>query len=233
MSRWSIARLGTLALVPLFAVACADDTLSPTDTSSEALSASDAAAAHAHAGPPDAEIGTTAGWFQGETVTFFYNRDFDCPLPVADGGMVGSDSGCALGSAAAMPPRGGNDPVVYVTVPLFEDTDGIALHCPVAGDCINHPSTMDLSRVFGAGTENAALPPHSHVVDVQRGGWWEIEVNGIATREAWDAIEREKSLDEIRVQQALGTVTPDLETNLFLFFSVRPENRRGSGAGGR
>lgn len=184
---------------------------------------------HDHGLGQGVEVGTTAGWFQGEVVTFVYNQPFDCRLPLEDGGMAGSASDCVLGAATTNEPRGGNDPVVYVTVPLFEDTEGITLHCPVAGDCINHPSTIDLSRVFGPGTEDALLPPHSHVVDVKRGGWWEIEVNGVTTREAWDAIERERSLDEIRVQQALGSVTPDLDTNLFLFFNVVPQNDRRGG----
>ncbi len=223
----NVARLGTLAFATLIVTACADN--APT----EALASSDAHSAHLSAqaakGGKDADLGTTAGWFKGEAVTFLYNQPFDCPVPLADGSVVGSTSGCALNAEAAMPPRGGNDPVVYVTVPLFADTDGITLHCPVAGDCINHPSTMDLSRVFGAGTENALLPPHSHVVDVKRGGWWLIEVNGVTTREAWDAIEREKSLAEIRVQQNLGTVTADLDTNLFLFFNVLKKNERRGG----
>ncbi|MCA1789757.1 MAG: hypothetical protein LC667_07835 [Thioalkalivibrio sp.] len=229
MSARSITKLGALALATIFAGACADQANSPTAV----LHESEVAPLHAHVGAPGAEIGTTAGWYRGQVVTFFYNQPFDCPLPLSDDGLAGSDSECVLGTTAAMPPRGGNDPVVYVTVPLFEDTDGITLHCPVAGDCINHPSTIDLSRVFGAGTENATLPPHSHVIDVARGGWWEIEVNGITTREAWDAIEREKSLAEIRNQQALGTVTPDIDTNLFLFFNVMRENNRRGGPFGR
>ncbi|TVP58961.1 MAG: hypothetical protein EA351_02555 [Gemmatimonadales bacterium] len=217
-----------LCFPAIAAVGCADD---HTPTSPESLTAIDAHSprGHMHGANQGVEVGTTAGWFQGEVVTFIYNQPFDCPLPLEDGGMAGSDSNCVLGSATADAPRGGDDPVVYVTVPLFEDTEGITLHCPVAGDCINHPSTIDLSRVFGAGTENALLPPHSHVVDVKRGGWWEIEVNGVTTREAWDAIERERSLDEIRVQQALGTVTPDLDTNLFLFFNVMPRNENRGG----
>lgn len=161
-------------------------------------------------------------------MTFFYNKDFECVLPAeaqfSDEVIASTpaDSDCVLAAEAERAPRGGNDAVAYVTVPLFENTDGITLHCPVAGDCINHPSTIDLSRVFGPGTEKAALPPHSHVVDVNRGGWWKVEVNGVTTREAWDAIEQKKSLAEIRNQQAMGTVTADLDTNLFLFFSVRP-----------
>jgi hypothetical protein len=224
MIRRNLSGVGVLALVAFAGTACTDT--SPTEAS---LPTADAHFAHAAKGPPGKEIGTTAGWFKGQVVTFFYNQDFQCPLPLADGGTAGSDSDCVLGTEAAMPPRGGNDPVAYVTVPLFENTEGITLHCPVAGDCINHPSTIDLSRVFGPGTENAALPPHSHVVDVRRGGWWVVEVNGVLTREAWDAIEREKSLAEIRRQQDLGTVTPDLDTNLFLFFNVMPQNDNRGG----
>jgi hypothetical protein len=213
-----------VALAVLFTAGCAET--GPTET---ALSSADAHFAHAAMGPTGAEVGTTAGWFRGEVVTFLYNQDFQRPLPLADGTEAGSDSNCVLGAEAARPPRGGNDPVAYVTVPLFEDTEGITLHCPVAGDCINHPSTIDLSRVFGPDTKNAALPAHSHVIDVKRGGWWVVEVNGVFTREAWDAIEREKSLAEIRRQQAMETVTPDLDTNLFLFFNVMNKNERRGG----
>lgn len=216
---------GTLAMAMAVVAGCSD---SPTETHS--MNALQADAAHSNHSPRGgADIGTTAGWLKGQAVTFFYNQQFDCVLP-ADAQFTdevitstAATSNCVLAAEATRPPRGGNDPVVYVTVPLFENTDGITLHCPVSGDCINHPSTIDLSRVFGAGTENAALPAHSHVVDVRRGGWWKIEVNGVTTREAWDAIESKKSLAEIRNQQALGTVTPDLDTNLFLFFNVMPK----------
>lgn len=227
MARRSLIRFATLAVIGITAVACADN--APMEASASAHSH----LADAKSDQSGVQVGTTAGWLNGKTVTFFYNQPFDCPGPLDDGGAIGAESGCALGAAAAEPPRGGNSPVVYVTVPLFADTDGITLHCPEAGNCINHPTTMDLSRVFGAGSENALLPPHSHVVDVQRGGWWEIEVNGVTTRAAWDAIQREKSLAAIRTQQQLGSVTPDLHTNLFLFFNVLGDNDRRNGVSGR
>lgn len=227
MARRTLIRFATLAVAATAAVGCADT--APTEATASAHSH----VASATAERPGAQTGTTLGWFKGKSVTFFYTQPFDCPLPLADGGLAGSESGCVLGTTAAQPPRGGNSPVVYVTVPLFADTDGLALHCPEAGNCINHPSTIDLSRVFGPGSENAQLPPHSHVVDVQRGGWWEIEVTGVTSRAAWEAIQREKSLAEIRVQQQLGTVTPDLDTNLFLFFNVLADNDRRSGVTGR
>jgi hypothetical protein len=96
------------------------------------------------------------------------------------------------------------------------------LQCPVVGSCINHPSTIDLSRVFGAGTENAALPAHSHIVDVAKGGWWEIEVIGVTSPEVWAQVVEAKSLDGVReLQQAGVGITGDIPTNLFLFFNVQ------------
>jgi hypothetical protein len=165
-----------------------------------------------------AERGTTAGWFDGRTIDFSYSKDFFCR---DSDPQSRADSNCILGAEPQTAPRPADIPVAYVLVPLFEDTDGIDLHCPVAGDCINHPSTMDLSPVFGPGTENAALPPHSHVLEEKRGGWWEVEVNGVTTREAWDAIEDAKDLASVREQQAAGTVTDDIPTNLFLWFNTQ------------
>ena len=91
----------------------------------------------------------------------------------------------------------------------------------MSGECINHPGTLDLSAVFGPGTENAALPPHSHVVDVKHGGWWELEVVGVTRAEAWEQLVAGKSLDTVRELQAAGTATGDIPTNSFLFFNVQ------------
>jgi hypothetical protein len=107
-----------------------------------------------------------------------------------------------------------------VMTPLGFTPDG--LQCPVAGDCINHPSTLDLSPIFGAGAENVALPPHSHIVDVDQGGWWEIEVVGVTDPAVWAQIEAGKDLDTVRVLQDAGVgITGDIPSNLFLFFDVR------------
>jgi len=217
----TLTTTGALLAAAVLGTACSE--AGPTEAHLD-----DHSASFTHNAQAGAEIGTTAGWFRGRTVTFFYNKNFECVLP-ADAQFSNevitatpAASDCVLAAEAQRAPRGGNDPVVYVLVPLFENTEGISLHCPVAGECINHPNDIDASRVFGPDAAAIPLPPHSHVVDRQRGGWWKIEVNGVTTREAWDAIEREKSLAEIRRQQAAETVTADLDTNLFLFFSVRP-----------
>jgi hypothetical protein len=160
--------------------------------------------------------GFTGGWYDGRDVEFFYNKDFFCKEPPASG----ADSGCIVGAEPETAPRGGNIPVLYVMTPLGFTPDG--LQCPVAGDCINHPSTLDLSPIFGAGAENVALPPHSHIVDVDQGGWWEIEVVGVTDPAVWAQIEAGKDLDTVRVLQDAGVgITGDIPSNLFLFFDVR------------
>ena len=169
--------------------------------------------------------GFTGGWYDGRTVDFFYNKDFFCKEPPASG----ADSNCIVGAEPQTPPRGGNIPVLYVMTPLFGDPGG--LQCPVAGDCINHPSTIDLSPIFGPGAANAALPPHSHIVDVDQGGWWEIEVVGVTDPGVWAQIAEGKDLATVRALQSsaqhpdgTGTgegITGDIPSNLYLFFDVR------------
>jgi hypothetical protein len=165
------------------------------------------------------ERGTTGGWYDGRTVTFKYPKGFFCKEPPSSG----ATSHCELGAEAETPPRPGSDiPVLYVMTPLGFRPDASTLQCPLVGSCINHPSTIDLSRVFGAGTENAALPAHSHIVDVAKGGWWEIEVIGVTSPEVWDQVVEAKSLDGVRALQQAGVgITGDIPTNLFLFFNVQ------------
>jgi hypothetical protein len=176
--------------------------------------------AHAgHNSAKGAEKGTTAGWYDGRTVQFFYPKDFFCAQPPTSG----ADSGCVLGAEPEVAPRPGKGiPVVYVMTPLGFRPDSSTLHCPVVGDCINHPSTIDVSRVFGPGTENFALPAHSHVVDVAKGGWWEIEVIGVTDPAVWEEIVAGKDLATVRALQNAGVgITDDIPTNLFLFFNVQ------------
>ena len=161
--------------------------------------------------------GFTDGWFQGRTVTFFYhNKDFYCQNPPASG----ATSNCEAGAdAQSMPPQA-DIPPLYVMTPLGFTPSG--LQCPTAGNCINHPHTIDLSAVLGAGTENAQLPPHSHIIDAADPGWWKIVVIGVKSQADWDKIAAGKDLATVRsLQQSDPTnVTADIPTNSFLFFDV-------------
>ena len=223
----SLAASAALALATFGAAACADDATAPVQPLADQTALAAKAGAHtgAHTGAHmGADVGTTGGWEDGKTVTFFYNKPFFCAQPPASG----ATSGCSLNVEPETAPRGGPIPVLYVMTPLGFRPDESTLQCPVVGSCINHPSTIDLSRVFGAGTENALLPAHSHIIGEEDGarnpsaGWWEIEVIGVTDPAVWNQIAAGKSLATVRALQKAGVgITPDLPTNLFLFFGVR------------
>jgi hypothetical protein len=218
----SVSALTALATVTFAVAACAVD--SPTQSPMPSMSTTPSLdASNAHGG---AMTGTTAGWEGGRTVTFFYSKPFFCKQPPTSG----ATSECELGADGQVAPRSGPIPVLYVLVPLGFTPATSTLQCPEAGNCIDHPSTIDLSRVFGAGTENAALPPHSHVIGDEagaskaNGGWWDVEVIGVTSPASWQTIVDGKSLETVRALQANAAsgVTGDIPTNLDLFFSVRP-----------
>lgn len=176
-----------------------------------------------------AAFGFTDGWQGGSTVTFFYHKDFFCAQPPSSG----APSGCEAGEDGTVDPRPGKIPVLYVMTPIgFRPADS-TLQCPVVGSCIDHPSTIDLSRIFGPGSADVPLPAHSHIIDNTlpesqanggQAGWWELEVIGVTDPAVWDQIVAGKSLATVRALQALGSgITGDIRTNSYLFFGVRPK----------
>lgn len=167
-------------------------------------------------------MGSTPGWYNGQTVTFDYTQDFTCANPPSSG----ATSKCELGAAAQSMPSGDMD-TLWVMTPLGFRPPDATLHCPTVGSCVTHPATIDLSRVFGAGTEQAATPAHSHIIDQLSSTTepWPIVVVGVTDSTTWNQIVAGKSLTTVRNLQAAdpnGThITPDIPTNLFLYFSTR------------
>lgn len=163
------------------------------------------------------ELGSTPGWGGGGVAEVFYTKDFFCDAEQCQAG------------AAGMNAPGTSDPVpsVWVLVPLFEETEGIAFHCAEAGNCVAHPSDIDVSAI-GLG-EVIPLPPHSHIVDPNEPGFsgagetpWKVVVVGVNTRAAWDMLEAGKSIETLREVQADTTMaTADIPSNIVLFFGVR------------
>ena len=176
-----------------------------------------------------AAVGFTDGWDNGKTVTFFYNKPFFCAEPPESG----APSQCEAGEDGTVDPRPGKIPVLFVISPVGFRPAESTLQCPIVGNCINHPSTIDLSRVFGAGFEDVPLPAHSHIIDSDlaesqadggQAGWWEIHIVGVSSPAVWDQIVAGKSLATVRALQAAGVgITDDIETNSYLFFGVRPK----------
>ncbi len=167
-------------------------------------------------------VGTTAGWYNGHTVTFRYTMNFFCKTPPASRVR---QSKCEGGELYTQTPAATFDPL-YVIVPLFKPAPARStLQCPTPGKCIDHPHTIDLSRVLGAGTADALLPPHSHIVATNNSNqseWWPVVIVGVSTPSAWNTIVHGKSLDTVQRLQRNGNpgVTGNIPTNLFLFFQV-------------
>lgn len=176
-----------------------------------------------------AQTGTTPGWLNGKTVTFSYHtNNFFCRVPVKDGQPVGSSTNCEVGSDSTIDPRPADHsiPNLYVVTPIGFRPDSSTLHCPTAGMCINHPSTIDLSRIFGPSTANAPLPAHSHIISEEGGNWWGLTNIGVKDLPTWNTIVAGKSLNTVRALQAGDPsqihITGDILTNVYLYFQVHP-----------
>jgi len=166
-------------------------------------------------------VGTTKGWLNGRTVTFKYTKNFFCRTPPASK----ASTKCEGGANFTQTPSSTFDPL-YVIVPLGFTPSKSTLQCPIAGHCIDHPATIDLSAVLGKGTGNLALPPHSHIVatsNSHQAEWWNVYVVGVTSQSSWNKIVHDKSARELqRLQRhAKSGVTGNIGTNLFLYFSVR------------
>jgi hypothetical protein len=175
--------------------------------------------------PNTTVLGSTPGWFNGDEVQFDYTAQFECKNPPT----AGSVSGCELGAdAETMPAATTAIPVLYVMTPLGFTPPASTLHCPTAGSCVTHPHDVDVSRVFGPGTEKNLLPPHSHIIiDAMNHVTtpWLLEVIGVKDEATWDNIAATQNLAQVRLLQLNdpGNVhlTDDIPTNIFLFFKVR------------
>lgn len=164
--------------------------------------------------------GFTNGWYHGHTVRFYYSKNFSCKQPPASH----ASSRCEAGTNYTQTPASSFDPL-YVVVPLGFTPPTRTLQCPVAGNCIDHPHTIDLSAVLGSGTSNLALPAHSHIVATANSGqseWWNVDVVGVKSLGDWYKIVHAKSDGELQWLQRhdSSNVTGNIPTNLFLYFAV-------------
>ena len=167
---------------------------------------------------------TTPAWSNGKTVSIQYPQNFFCDTSVA----AGASSGCEVGTAANVGPVGNaNRSVLFVLVPLFANPSPAPM-CAEA-NCPNHPLTVDLSRIAGAlgvatpdALANVPLPAHSHILDGNAGGWWQVKVVAVTNQAAWSQLAAGKSqavMDALIATPGSGVLGP-IETNLYLFFNV-------------
>jgi hypothetical protein len=215
-ARISPARLGLLMLVVVFA--SFGTMVGVTSTFGQTSHASSSTLPCQLGGDNCINIGFTEAWLNGNTVDLEYSHDFFCQQPPS----AGSTSQCEVGAGAQVnPPSGDVVSPLRTVVPQGFTPPSSTLQCPVAGSCIDHPSTIDLSRLMGS--SNATLPPHSHIlVDDEsfQSTWWPLVVVGVKNISAWNKIVKAKSETAVQACQAAGDCTADIPTNSFLFFQV-------------
>lgn len=169
----------------------------------------------------------TPAWSNGQTVTIQYPQNFFCDKSVASS----APSGCEVGQDSNVGPvANAGRSVLYVLTPLFANPIPAPM-CGVGGgpaSCPNHPLNVDLSRISGAlgatpnAVANVALPAHSHILDGNAGGWWDVKIVAVTNQAAWAKLAADKSqatMDALIATPNSGVLGP-IPTNLYLFFNV-------------
>lgn len=215
-----LRRRSTALLAPLAAVAIAGGALGLTQATAST------AASH---GPN--EFGMTMGNYQGDHVALTYSHGFWCDLSVA----ATSTTGCEVGAKWHVAPATQHDPL-FITVPLGF-TVNHQMDCPDKLTCVDHPATLDLTRLAPAlaplfkttpdklmpALRNFMTPGHDHfIADLNEGKseWWDVYVVGVTDRATYDQIQLHQSyryLHSLITAKNPHVVGP-IPTNLFLYF---------------
>jgi hypothetical protein len=220
---WHFLRLalqGSSAAIVL--AACAGDaTLVVPRATSAARAARDLTAPGNYENPNSAAgvtKGFIHGWLDGQTVMLRYTKMYFCAEPPHSA----VSTGCEVGAGPTIAPRSGLIPTIYVLAPLGFSPDPSTVHCPEGIVCLNHPPSLDLSRV--GGPDSVFSPAHSHIVTDQQAGWHQTVTIPVTSLDAWNEIAGAKRLTKVRELQAARRLGPDAPTNLYFFFEVQGTN---------
>ena len=186
--------------------------------------------------PTCGQVGESNGYFNGTNVDLLYSENFFCDAHVSSAASTGCEAGAgpsAHPSAASAGNSGtslGNtthNDTLYISVPLFAHAP--ATQCTATATCIDHPPTIDLSRIAGAlpgnpspaSVSDVAIPAHNHIVGTRNSGlptWWNVQV--IATTNPGTF----KGLTSVSAIKAAvkGGMAVSIPTNAFLFFQILP-----------
>jgi hypothetical protein len=173
------------------------------------------------------EFGMTKAFFDGKATSFTYSNGFYCDTSVS----AQSTSGCEVGATYHHPPTNKAFDPLFITVPLFKNQT-MRMECPNGKVCVDHPGTIDLSRLapaLGAPASalyNAPTPGHEHFITTANNGkaeWWDVKVIGVTKKKVFNQINQHRSYSYIQQLRANHNphVTANIPTNLFLWFGVK------------
>ena len=217
-----VAILATVVLAGGIGVAVAAGGSSPTP--SNAMSA----------GRGIDEFGLTKAFFKGHRTQFTYTKGFFCDRHVKSA----ASSKCEAGAKWKHAPAKQHDPL-FITVPLGFTVPAMSMECPNGLVCVDHPGTIDLSRLepalkplypqltdaqLTAALKNYATPGHQHYITDRNHGkpeWWDVRIVGVTSKAEFHKINQHKSASYLLKQVKAGKTTGVIPTNLFLFFGVK------------
>lgn len=180
------------------------------------------------------EFGMTKSFYKGHSVNFTYTKGFFCDKHVKSA----ASSKCEAGAKWKKAPKGTRDPL-YITVPLGFTTRAMSMDCPNGLVCVDHPGTIDLSRLEPAlkplyptltdaqltkALKNFVTPGHNHFITTKAGSkpeWWDVRIVGVTDPAVYKSLNKHKSASYLLKQVKAGKTTPVIPTNLFLFFGVK------------
>ena len=186
--------------------------------------------------PTCGQVGESNGYYNGTNVDLLYSENYYCDANVTSGATTGcevgagpsptpsatsaGDSGTSLGNTT-------HGDTLYIPVPLFSNPP--PTQCTATATCIDHPPTIDLSRIAGAlpgspspsSVSNVPIPAHNHVVGTRNSGvpeWWNVEVVATTDPATFNTL---TSVNGINAAVTAGTAIT-APTNAFLFFQILP-----------
>jgi hypothetical protein len=186
--------------------------------------------------PTCGQVGESNGYYNGTNVDLLYSENYYCDANVSSA----ATTGCEVGAGPSPTPSAmsaGNSgtslgntthgDTLYIPVPLFSNPP--PTQCTSTATCIDHPPTIDLSRIAGAlpghpspgSVSNVPIPAHDHVVGTRNSGlpeWWNVEVVATTSPATFSTL---TSVGGINAAVTAGTAIT-APTNTFLFFQVLP-----------
>ena len=178
------------------------------------------------------EFGMTRAFFKGHSTSFTYTTGSAATRTSRRPRRAG-----ARVARSTPRPEQQHDPL-YITVPLGF-TVPMNIGCPNALICVDHPGTIDLTRLepalkplypdltdeqLRAALNNFAVPGHEHFITDRTSGkaeWWDVQIVGVTNRAEYQKLNQHKSAAYLLKQVKAGKTTPVIPTNLFLFFGVK------------
>jgi hypothetical protein len=207
------ALAGALTVTMVFA-GC-DGTATVTDT----LAASQYTVA-ANSQSQSENTGYINGWFDGREVQLYYTKSYFCAEPP----LSGAASDCEIGAPSEVTPRPGPIPTIFAIAAVGFRPDPATVACLAGSPCLNHPATIDASRV--GGPASAAAPSHGHILDTRGGGWFHTVNIRVFSLAAWNEIAAAKTLARVRELQGgnpaigvPGVISADTPTNIYFFIA--------------